>query len=369
MPQALAPEAFAPQLAARVAKLVADLQQLPHGYVAVEADLDQGISVRLQPAPGHVGPPLWLELDLTPGPGYARFGALRATHQPHHLSADQRTVLEAALQVVDRHAQALATLPPTRDSSPVRLVQAGRVLGQGPGVPGDWFINPYVGCTIGCVYCNAQFRAADVRALDGRPARRWGSWIDAKIDAPDQLAREVRCSKPGSVIFSPVITDPYVPLEAKLGITRRCLEVLADAEFSAVVLSRSDLVLRDLDVLARLKRAAVGVSLPALDDVVLQRIEPRGVSVARRLEVLRQARAAGLTTFAVIQPLLATPLQAWLEQLVPLVDGVRVDGLQERDRVGQAFAGISLGDVPALTAELKQRGVATDLAPLFRHPH
>jgi DNA repair photolyase len=226
-----------------------------------------------------------------------------------------------------------------------------------------------VGCTIGCVYCNAQFRAADVRALDGRPARRWGSWIDAKIDAPDRLAAEVRCSKPGSVIFSPVITDPYVPLEAKLGITRRCLEVLADAEFSAVVLSRSDLVLRDLEVLARLKKASVGVSLPSLDDAVLQRIEPRGAPVARRLEVLRQARAAGLTTFAVIQPLLATPLQAWLDQLVPLVDGVRVDGLQERDRVGQAFAGIALGDVSALTAELKQRGVATDLEPLFRHPH
>lgn len=358
-------QAFAPVVRERVNALLADLQTLPHAFAATSASLDQGISIALQ-APGQ--PPLWLELDLADQPGYARFGKLRASHQPHRLTEPQRMALHTALEVVAQHAAALQAPSPARETPAIRHVHAERVLCSGPGVPGDWYINPYVGCTIGCSYCNAQFRAADVRALDGRPERAWGTWLDAKIDAPARLREEVLTARPGSVVFSPVITDPYVPLEAKLGITRGCLEVLADAGFSAVVLTRSEVVLRDLDVLARLPKASVGVSLPALDDGWLQRIEPRGAPVSGRLAVLRAAREAGLQTFAVLQPLLATPLADWLAQLAPLVDAVRVDRLHEVPRVGQLFGGLQQGDVAATERAFANAGVATDLAGLFAHP-
>ncbi|MBM4344011.1 MAG: radical SAM protein [Deltaproteobacteria bacterium] len=353
---------FAARLRAKMGAWAQALAPLPHGYAFAALDLDQGISFELRGADG----PLWIEADLAPGPGFARTRSLRLCHQPHALTARQRQVVDVAVQ----RFQALddGDWPTAGAEEPaVRHVRADRVLVTGPNLPTDYAINPYVGCTIGCAFCNARFRAEDVRRLDGRPHRPWGAWIDAKVDAAEVLAREVASARPGSVCFSPVITDPYVPIEAKLGITRGCLQVLAAARFSAAVLTRSAWVRRDFDVLRQMPAAAVGVSLPTEDEEWLQAMEPRGATLAERLAVLDDARARGLRTFAVVQPAYPRDPAALAALLAARVDAVRVDGLYEVDRVGHLFLGVALADPPAVEAEFARLGVPTDLAEVLHH--
>ncbi len=339
----------------------AALAPLPHGYAFFALDLDQGVSFELHGPDG----PLWIEADLAPDPGFARTRRLRLTHQPHALTARQRQVLAHAVARLQALDDGLWPTPGEAEPA-VRHVRADRVLVTSPNLPTDYAINPYIGCTIGCQFCNARFRADDVRALDGRAPRPWGAWIDAKVDAPEVLAREVQTVRPGSVCFSPVITDPYVGVERRLELTRSCLQVLATAGFSAAVLTRSSLVLRDFDALAQLPAAAVGVSLPTEDPQLLERIEPRGATQAERLAILDSARAAGLRTFAVVQPAYPRNASALAELLACRVDAVRVDGLHEAGRVGHLFQGVELADPAEVERAFTALGVPTDLEAVLR---
>jgi len=105
------------------------------------------------------------------------------------------------------------------------------------GLPGsDWVINPYNGCLFGCMYCYA----AQI-ARWKHPTEQWGSYLDVKLNAPEVLARELTALEKrrntkdfGSVFFSSV-TDPYVGLEAKYRLTRKCLQVLADFGYQGLV--------------------------------------------------------------------------------------------------------------------------------------
>lgn len=356
----VAAQPFAPTLRRKMLAWADALAPLPHGYAFAALDLDQGVSFELRGPDG----PLWVEADLAPDAGFARTARLRLTHQPHALSARQRQVLEAVV----RRLQQLddGEIPATTGAQlAVRHVTADRVLVTSPNLPTDYAINPYIGCTIGCQFCNARFRAEDVRALDGRSPRPWGAWLDAKVDAAEVLAREVQTARPGSVCFSPVITDPYVALEGKLGLTRACLQVLASAGFSAAVLTRSALVRRDFDVLRQLPAAAVGVSLPSEDPQLLQRLEPRGATLAERLAVLDEARAAGLRTFAVVQPAYPRDPAALAALLADRVDAVRVDRLHEAARVGHLFEGVALAEPTVVEQAFKLHAVPTDLAAVF----
>jgi len=138
----------------------------------------------------------------------------------------------------------------------VNLVKAKSVFIKS-GLPGsDWVINPYNGCSFGCMYCYA----AQI-ARWKHPDEVWGTYLDIKINAPellkkelDQLEKKLGGKNFGSVFLSSV-TDPYVGMEAKYQLTRKCLEVLADYgyEGSVSIQTKSPLVTKDVDVLKRLK--------------------------------------------------------------------------------------------------------------------
>lgn len=370
-----APVPFAPRAEAFAAQLLDVLvaTELPHGYSARSCDLQQGLALRLDGPDG----PLHLELDLA-GPevsGYDRAGPFRISHARRRggaLTAPQRETLEVAIDALRPLLKGWQppSPAPREHQRPIRQVLGGPVLGEAPNLPTDLHINPYIGCTVGCVYCNAQFRGDDVRALDGRPRRAWGTWLDARVDAPQTLARELRERAaaglgPASVCFSPVITDPYVPLERKLGITRGCLELLRDAGYTAVVLTRTDGVLRDLDVLGAMAGAAVGVSVPTEDPALLARLEPRAMGWQRRLEVLDAVRAAGVRAFAVVQPAFPADIDAFVDAIAPRVEAVRVDGAHETARLGEHFRALGAAPSAELKAAFEARGVATDLRALF----
>jgi len=227
-----------------------------------------------------------------------------------------------------------------------------------------------VGCLIGCRFCYAQSRVGIARDLERLPNVPWGSYVDARINAPEVLAKELAETAPRPLKFCPIVCDPYQAVEKRYGITRRCLEAIRDAgaAWPTMVLTRSRLIERDAALLASLPSARGGVSIPTIDDAVRQHFEPRGASVDDRLGVLRMLRAAGVPTFAVVQPLLPGSIVALADALAETVSSVSIDVLHGVEGAEEEF------DAPAyveskdadwqvaraleLEAALEVRGVA-----------
>lgn len=131
------------------------------------------------------------------------------------------------------------------------------------GIPGyDWCLNPYVGCEHGCRYCYASFMKRFTGHLEP-----WGAFVDAKVNAPEALRRQLRRARRGSVLVG-TVTDPYQPLERRYRLTRRCLEALAERRFPVSVLTRSPLCVRDVDVFRRFEDISVGLSITTDDEEV-----------------------------------------------------------------------------------------------------
>jgi DNA repair photolyase len=161
-------------------------------------------------------------------------------------------------------------------------------------------INPYVGCSHACVYCYAQF----MRRFTGHAGERWGSFLDVKVNAPEVLAKELaRKPERGEALIGSV-TDAYQAMEKKYGLTRRILEVLAEHDWPVSILTKSDLVTRDIDVLRRFSQAEVGLTVTTLDPTVSRDFEPSASLPARRLAALAQLHDAGIRTYAFVGPML-----------------------------------------------------------------
>ena len=125
-------------------------------------------------------------------------------------------------------------------------IKAKNILSKS-GLPGvDFAINPYVGCLHSCVYCYARFIKKFTKHKEP-----WGEFCDIRINAPELLKKEVGKIPSNSSIFISSVTDPYQPLEKKYQLTRKILEILAGYNFKVSILTKSNLVLRDLDILKR----------------------------------------------------------------------------------------------------------------------
>ncbi len=157
-----------------------------------------------------------------------------------------------------------------------------------------WSLNPYVGCSHACVYCYVP----DVSRVE-RDA--WGQYVAAKTNLPNLLAKEMR-RKQRRPVFLSSATDPYQPAESSQGLTRRCLEVMARHDWPLQVLTRSPLILRDLDLLNRFEQVEVGMSIPTLDDAARRIIEPGAPSIAVRLRTIRALADAGFQPFVNVAP-------------------------------------------------------------------
>ncbi len=157
-----------------------------------------------------------------------------------------------------------------------------------PDVPFDQSINPYRGCEHGCIYCYARPSHA---YLELSPGLDFETKLYAKTNAAELLREEL--AKPGyvpSAISLGANTDCYQPIERKYRITRQILEVLAECEHPATIVTKSALVERDLDLLARMAEknlVKVFVSIGSLDREMARKLEPRAASPQRRLDILR----------------------------------------------------------------------------------
>jgi DNA repair photolyase len=184
----------------------------------------------------------------------------------------------------------------------------------------DYALNPYVGCAHECAYCYAKF----MKRFTGH-RERWGDFVDVKINATELLAAEVKRKRVGRVWVSGVC-DPYQPLEKRYGITGKCLAILAAGGWPFTVQTKSDLVLRDIEILKRAKGCEVGFTITTADDSIRKIFEPGAPPVGRRLEALKILHDRGISTFAMIAPIL--PGAAGLvRELKGRVDHVIIDRL------------------------------------------
>ncbi len=169
-----------------------------------------------------------------------------------------------------------------------------------PGL--DFALNPYQGCGHDCVYCYAPF-------VLGIERGRWSD-VGAKLDLPRLLASELS-RDPGTIGLG-TVTDPYQPIEESTLLTRRCLEVLAAKKARCSLLTKSDLVLRDVDIIKRIPGAEVGVTTTVVDEKDAKAFEPRAPSPQRRLKAVRRLVSEGIDAYVLVGPVIpgVTDLQA-----------------------------------------------------------
>jgi DNA repair photolyase len=179
----------------------------------------------------------------------------------------------------------------------VREIKVKSILGKSS--IGDYCINPYVGCMIGCIYCYADYYTRKF----SNHHEEWGSYVDVKINAPEVLLKEISKKKKGIVYISS-LTDAYQPLEAKYKITRKILEILARYDWPVVIQTKSSLVLRDLDVLKKFSKIEVGFTIISLDEEKSRKFEKFASSPKERVKALKILKENGIKTFVFIGPIM-----------------------------------------------------------------
>ena len=212
----------------------------------------------------------------------------------------------------------------------------------------DYSLNCYTGCAHGCVYCYARFMQRF------HPHQEpWGQFVDIKVNAVEALKRQLRRAKPGNVFMSSAC-DGWQPVEAEWQLTRQCCRLLLEHGFQVNVLTKSALVLRDLDIFAG-NKARIGVTVTTLDERLRELWEPGGCSIDARFEILRQARQTGLETAVMLGPLLPflSDSQAAIDSLFAraadtAVDVIWVDALNPRPEVWPAVTSLLRKEFPNL---------------------
>ena len=174
----------------------------------------------------------------------------------------------------------------------------------------DYTINPYIGCKHACTYCYARF----MKRFTGHK-EKWGQFLDAKVNAPLLLSREIKSKAVGRVWISGVC-DPYQIAEKEYELTKRCLEILLKHDWPVTLQTKSPLVYRDVSLLRKFSNIQVGLSLATADEKLRRIFEPNAPSIKDRIETLEKLRSAGIATFAMIAPLLPAA-----EKLVPQLEG------------------------------------------------
>jgi DNA repair photolyase len=217
----------------------------------------------------------------------------------------------------------------------------------------DYSFNCYGGCEHACVYCYARFMERFRHHEEP-----WGGFVDVKINAAEALARQLRRLPAGSV-FTCSACDGWQPVEAHYRLTRRCCQMLLDAGFRLHVLTKSELVLRDLGIFAG-RAVRLGVTITTPDENQAHMWEPHAASVAARWGVLGRAKEAGLETAVMFGPLLPgiSDSPDALRKLMAMAAEARVDHIWTSALNPHSLAWLAVQDL--------LRRVRPDLEPLYR---
>jgi len=216
---------------------------------------------------------------------------------------------------------------------------------ESPDIPFDRSVNPYRGCEHGCIYCYARPSHA---WLDLSPGLDFESRLFVRHDLARQLYEEFsHASYHAAPLALGTVTDAYQPIEREFRITRQVLEVLAETRHPVVVVTKSALIERDIDLLTELARqqlVEVAVSLTTLQPALARTMEPRAAAPARRLRLIRTLSQAGI------------PVRAMLAPIIPVLNEAEIESLLQ----AAAAAGARAADYVLLRLPL-------EVAPLFRN--
>ena len=223
--------------------------------------------------------------------------------------------------------QSLDDLPPFATTVAVDTARKVITRNDSPDISFDRSINPYRGCEHGCVYCFARPTHA---YLGLSPGLDFESKLFMKPDAPELLEREL--SAPNYVPRTIAIgtnTDPYQPIERRYALMRRILQVLEKAGHPVGIVTKSDLILRDLDILSRMAQrnlVRVAVSVTTLDPQLARTMEPRAPTPPRRLAALRGLAAAGVPVSVMVAPVIPAINDAEIERILDAAAAAGVEG-------------------------------------------
>ncbi|HEY4857202.1 MAG TPA: PA0069 family radical SAM protein [Xanthobacteraceae bacterium] len=223
--------------------------------------------------------------------------------------------------------QSFEELPPFKTTVTIDTTRKIITRNDSPDISFDRSINPYRGCEHGCIYCFARPTHA---YLGLSPGLDFESKLFAKPDAAKLLEREL--SAPNYVPRTIAIgtnTDPYQPIEREHQIMRRILEVLDRCGHPVGIVTKSALILRDIDILSRMARrklVKVALSVTTLDGKLARVMEPRAATPARRLEALRQLTAAGVPASVMVAPIIPALNDSEIERIL---DATAAAGVRE----------------------------------------
>ena len=180
----------------------------------------------------------------------------------------------------------------------IREIQCKSAIGR-CGFPGGGLcINPYVGCVHSCAYCYSRF----MRRFTGH-TEKWGTFADARINIVEVLRKQLQSSRfKGEKIYIGTVTDPYQPIEGKYRLTRGILKVLLNYRNPVSILTKSDMVLRDLDLLKRFKEIDINFTIATLDEEWKKLVEPYSPTVKQRLKAAKKLISEGIPVIAMMGP-------------------------------------------------------------------
>ena len=253
--------------------------------------------------------------------------------------------------------QALDDLPPFKTTVTVDTTRKIIARNDLPDISFDRSINPYRGCEHGCVYCFARPTHA---YLGLSPGLDFESKLFMKPNAAELLEREL--AAPGyvpKIIAIGTNTDPYQPIERQHQIMRRILEVLERAGHPVGIVTKSALVLRDLDILTRMAKrdlVKVAISVTTLDPKLARTMEPRASTPPKRLEALRQLVAAGVPASTLVAPVIPALNDAEIERIL---DAVAATGVRH--------AGYVLLRLPLEVRDLFREWLIENFPDRYRH--
>ena len=218
----------------------------------------------------------------------------------------------------------------------------------------DYTLNCYGGCIHGCVYCYARYMERFYPH-----AEPWGEYADVKLGILESLRRQLRRVPPGKVFLSSAC-DGWQPVEAQFGLTRRAAQLLLAHGFHLRILTKSDLILRDLPLFAN-RPVKLGVSVSSLDDRLAELWEPRAAPPSVRLQVVAKAREAGMDTavmFAPVLPFLSdspSQIEAILVQSAEMgASEIWVDSFNLRPKVWESVLKLLREHFPELEARYRE---------------
>jgi len=213
--------------------------------------------------------------------------------------------------------ESLAELEPFKTDVRREMAKSIIATNDSPDVGFEQSINPYRGCEHGCIYCFARPTHCYLGHSAGLD---FETKLYAKVNAAELLERELGNPRyVPKLIALGAVTDPYQPIEREHRITRGVLEVLDRASHPVGIVTKSALVVRDLDILSRMaerRLVKVAISVTTLDRTVARRMEPRAATPPRRLEAIRALSAAGVPVAVLVAPIIPAINDSEIERIL-----------------------------------------------------